>query len=120
MAIPAHTTRIEVLDQTPADVDEEPYYGDTADRRIVTSTGVRAVISAPSGSGVSTGTERVAGGAELVSHYSLNCDVVPIDHNSLVRDMSTGRVYQVVWAEKRGAWGVEMIQGQLVAYEGLT
>jgi hypothetical protein len=119
MALPTYTTRIEILDLTADDADAEPYYGDEADRREVTATNVRAVISAPSGSGVAVGSERRAGGAELTSHYSLLCDPVPINHNSWVRDMTTGRVYTVVWAEVRGAFGTFMVQGQLAVYEGM-
>lgn len=120
MALATYTTRIEILDLAPSDVDAEPYYGDDASRRVVTATGVRAVIGAPAGSGTSAGTEKVAGGEELSSHYSLNCDPVAISHTSWVRDMTTGTVYRVVYAELRSAFGVSMVQGQLVRYDGLV
>lgn len=119
MAIPTHTTLIEVLDLDTPDVDIEPYYGDTEVRRVVTSTNVRAVIGAPAGSGTSAGAEKEAGGSELASHYSLNCDPVPITHNSWVRDLTTGKVYQVVYAELRSGFGFSMIQASMVRYEGL-
>lgn len=117
MAVPFATTTISVL-RLPADLPEEdedyrdPY--DAQPAREAISTGVRAHISAPSG------TERVAGGSQEVIDAKLACDPADLLHTDRVLDERTEIVYEVVWSLPRRGLGLDHTEAGLKLVEGLA
>lgn len=113
--LPHHTHLIEVLNQTADQADAEPYSGDTVDTREVTATNVRAIISQPR-----SGAEIVQGGEMSTVYSNFKTDTVDgLTHNSWIRDMESGDVFQVVWAQRRRVMGMAWIEGQGRIVEGL-
>lgn len=91
MSVPLATTTIAILRRKAADVYAEPYAGLTSADRDVVSSGVRAVIDAPSGS------QDVAGGEQTRSRFRLAADPCDLHRTDWVRDERTGVEYQVSW-----------------------
>lgn len=98
MSIPIATTTITVLRRAVLATDDP--YEVTAAAEVVTS-GVRAVIGAPSGTELVTG----AAGQEDVTHR-LDCDPVALVSTDQVRDEVSLEVFNVVWARQRTGFGL--------------
>lgn len=111
MSIPLATTTIAVL-RVEADTSRDPYE-DAPDPETVLS-GVRAVISVPSG------TEQVAGGSQEDVTFGLSCDPVDILATDQVQDETTELVYEVVWAERRYGLGLDHTTGALRRSTGVV
>ena len=107
MAIPFSTTTITVLRLPAADMYADPYENtDVTDRQVV-SSGVRAVISAGSGS------EVTAGGEQSDVRFGFSCDPTDIAHTDWVKDERTGQVYRVSWVQARSTLGISLVRGEL-------
>ncbi len=107
--LPFATTTIAVLVADPAEADDEPYSGHR-DRYVPGSTGVRAVISRPSG------REQIAGGEQAIWDFDLHCDPVDVDRTDLIRDENTGVDYRIVWIWDAGEHieaGLRLVQGEV-------
>lgn len=97
--IPVATTTITVLSAVQTgDVDNWDAAAVSAEEGV---TGVRAVISSPSGQAT------VQGGDQQIISARLNCDPIDLAHTDQVRDDTTGLVYQVVWSARRTGLGVD-------------
>lgn len=110
MSIPIATTTVSVL---RADWDDaDPY--DPAPVPSTIASGVRAVISSPSG------TEQVQGGQQEVVTFRLDCDPTDIQHRDQIVDDATGDVFDVVWSRDRSGLGIDYTQAGLRQVEGPT
>lgn len=78
------------------------------------ASGVRAVISAPSGS------ERVAGASQEDVTFRLNCDPTDLEHTDQVVDDDTGLTYEVIWAEERSGLGLDHTVADLRRVAGVV
>jgi hypothetical protein len=110
--IPVATTTIRVL-RSATDATTDPYDPPAAPAAAVAS-GVRAVISAP------TGRERNIGGTEQAVEFSLNCDPVDLAHTDTVEDEATGIAYQVVWVTQRSGFGLDHTRAGLREIVGVA
>lgn len=102
MSIPFNTTTITVTRASG---------GDALDRGAPATvvSGVRAVVSGPSGS------EIVTAGASEIESASLRCDPCDLRHGDTVTDDSTGDVWRVTYARKRVGMGIDHMTAGLVA-----
>lgn len=92
--IPLATTTITVRRPSGGDPTDAPSFDRVA-------RGVRAVISAPSGS------QNVVGGNQEVVDAALSCDPTAIERTDLIEDDTTGDTYAIVWARQRVALGLD-------------
>ena len=113
--IPLSTTLISVhraVGDPPESEERDPY--DTAAATEVVHSGVRAVISSPSG------RERNVGGAQEVVEFSLSCDPIELRNTDQVEDLQTETLYEVVWSVLRGGFGLEHTRAGLRKVTGLA
>jgi hypothetical protein len=111
VSIPLATTTISV-ERALVDPTRDGY--DTKPAPAVVVSGVRAHISAPSG------TEILAGGSEQRIDRHLDCDSVDLRHYDEVVDEVTGLRYQVVWTESRTGLGLDRVEAGLRRVEGIA
>jgi hypothetical protein len=108
--IPLATTRISVLRVADDDAYAEPYTGGDT-RRNTVQTGVRAVISRP------TGREDTAGGEQAVWDFEMVCDTTDLRHTDTVLDEGTGVIYQIVWVmaypDEHHEAGIRVVEGEV-------
>lgn len=110
MSIPLATTTISVL---RADIDGvDPY--DPAPAASTIATGVRAVISSPSGS------ENIVGAEQETVTFRLDCDPTNLTHHDQVVDETSGETFDVVWARQRSGLGLDYTQAGLRQVQGPT
>lgn len=115
--IPISTTLIRVLRagaDSGADTRdpweaEQPNSGDDA-----IASGVRAVISSPSG------RERNIGGTAQAVEFAMSCDPVDLQHTDTIVDERTGGRYQVVWVTQRVGFGMDHTRAGLKQVEGFA
>lgn len=97
MSIPLNTTTITVRrsnqDGTLDAIDGVTY--------TTLKSGIRAVISSPSGA------ETNAGGSSEDTTASLACDVTDIRHTDRILDETTGETWEVSWARLRAGLGLD-------------
>ena len=106
MTLPLTTTTITV--QRPS-AGVDPYEVDSY-QTVVTSH--PAVISAPSGSGLTIGGDQQTISAELLA------DPVDLRRYDIVTDETTGRVYDVVWVNDRYELGLAHTKAGMTSTEG--
>jgi hypothetical protein len=111
VSIPLATTTVRVerarVDPTRDGYDPKPALG-------VVVSGVRAHLSAP------TGTEILAGGSKQRIDRHLDCDPTDVRHYDEVVDEVTGLRYQVVWTESRTGLGLDRVEAGLRRVEGVA
>jgi hypothetical protein len=121
MAIPISTTTISILRGTERHLpytEQDPYgegYGTPAapsQAWVVIASGIRAVIGAPGGS------EKSIGGQQAMMSASLIADPCDCTHTDRVMDEYDGTIYNVVWTQNRGEFGITRTVGEMVRYEG--
>lgn len=112
--IPVATTTISVLRDTTVDDTTDPYDSPDSGEPEAVATGVRAVISSP------TGRERNIGGTQSQVEFSLSCDPTDLKHTDLVLDEVTNLRYQVVWVTRRNGLGLEHTRAGLKMVEGIA
>lgn len=95
--IPLSTNTISVL-RSDQDGTKDDYDGVTYS---TLATGVRAVISSPSGS------ETNAGGSSEQVSFRLNCDPTDLRHDDRIVDEATGDIYMVTWTRRRVGLGLD-------------
>lgn len=104
--IPFHTTRVDVLKPEVARDSQDPYDDTPAPGPTVIASNVRAVI-------VENGGGPVGPGDNELAQLKMRCDPCTIDHRCSVKDLSTGRVYEVVSAFEYGMPPLEHIKVRL-------
>lgn len=116
--IPESTTTFTILRRRSNIPDGmvDPYEPeDTTTAQITVASGVRAHISRPSGA------ERYRGGSQEVVQLPFVCDLADVSNLDQVRDETTGKVYDVTWAEGRQpGFGLDHVTGTLRAVSGLV
>lgn len=111
LVIPIATTSVRV-ERVAVDPTRDPY--DPKPAPSIVASGIRAHLSAPSGS------ERLAGGSEQRIDRHLDCDLADVRHYDEVVDEGTGLRYQVVWAESRTGLGLDRVEAGLRRVEGIA
>lgn len=108
--IPFALHSISILRPGAADLDAEPYSGEN-ERQDTVTTGIRAVIDAPSG------REQIEGGEQSIWDFELVCDICDLQRLDTVRDEATGVDYRVVWIwvapDDHIEAGLRLVQGEL-------
>jgi len=112
--IPIATTTISVLRDTAVDDTTDPYDAADSGQPETVASGVRAVISSP------TGRERNIGGTQSQVEFSLSCDPIDLQHTDIVHDDATNLDYQVVWVTRRSGLGLEHTRAGLKMVEGIA
>lgn len=111
VTLPLATTTVRV-ERAPVDPTRDGY--DPKPALAVVVSGLRAHISAPSG------TEVLAGGSEQRIDRHLDCDPTDLRHYDEIVDELTGLRYQVVWTESRTGLGLDRMEAGLRRVEGLA
>lgn len=116
MTLPMATTTIDVLRLASADMYADPYANPKAvdNRRTVVASGVRAVMSTPSGG------EQQAGGEQSTIIRKFDCDVCDITYLDLIKDNTTGIVYEVQWVAEHNGFGLDHMSGKATKVSGLV
>jgi hypothetical protein len=111
--IPLATTTITVSGLENADVDAEPYSGES-ERYQPRHTGVRAVIDPPEGP---RQQEQVRGGEQNITDQHMSCDPIDLARLDRVVDESTGFEYRVMWVwtipGDHTEAGLRLVQGEV-------
>lgn len=97
MSIPLHTTTVTV-ERSDQDGTKDALDGVTW---ATLATGVRAVISAPSGS------ENIGNGSSEDVIARLVCDPTDLRHSDRIVDDTTGDRYEVAWTRRRVGLGLD-------------
>jgi hypothetical protein len=111
VSVPLATTTVRV-ERAPVDPTRDGY--DPKPTPSVVVSGVRAHLSAPSG------TEILGGGSEQRIDRHLDCDPADVRHYDEIVDEVTGLRYQVVWTESRTGLGLDRVEAGLRRIEGIA
>lgn len=97
--IPAPTTTVDLLSPGVDDTEGEDWGGapDSETGYVPVVTGVRAHLSAPSGT-----QSAVQEGSTMVTTFRLIADPCDLHANYRIKDNSTGVTYDVAWVLSRG------------------
>lgn len=110
--IPLATTTVTVA-REESGLDVDPY--DAAQPAPTTiTTGVRAVVGAPSAN------VALSGGDRVVYTSTLRADPCDLQADDTVTDATTGLVWVVLWARRVTAVGQDMMTAQLRLVTGAT
>jgi hypothetical protein len=103
--IPLSTTTISVQRNVAEDMGDDPY--DSAPVLQLVATGVRAVVTPPSGSA------RLVGGTRVDYSAQLHCDPVDLEPEDQIIDQCSGLTWTLLWAAQVNALGLVFTEGQL-------
>lgn len=113
MTIPIHSTTITIL-RSPLSATRDQWDENPAPDAAPVATGVRAVIWQPQGG------EQQSGSTQERRQPRLSADPCDLDHRDVVLDEKTGDVWQVLWTQRVGAFGLEETIAGLASTSGVT
>jgi hypothetical protein len=112
VTLPLSTTTISVERNVAEQMGRDPY--DSPAQMEVLATGLRAVVTPP------TGSAQLVGGTRVAYLAQLHCDPCDLQPEDQITDAMSGLTWTLLWASEVKALGLHFTEGQMRRVTGAT